>query len=410
MTVTYPSSLKIAHTADLHLDSGHSHGTDGPDGLNSRFTDFASTWLWICKDAVERKVDLFVFAGDLAKTRNPSPTAYRAFKAGLDILAAAGIPVLLVTGNHDLPAAAGKATAMEIFASSRVFVSTRPELYWASGPEVTYEGRNMPQVATLPSVSRSSLLAKDEYKDLTRDQVNGLMTQKLMEIARGLRAQMIDGGGPKILVAHHSVSGATTSTDMMTNFFDEPVLPLHELQAMGLDAIMLGHIHKPQFVGGGGSPLCRYPGSPERIDFGEENDHKSYTLWEFGKHLPGGVDASCIPTPARRFVTMKLEYGGIPGADVTDAVVRVQGKMTEDEARQFDRAALAKQIYAQGASKVMPIELEIERETNVRDSEMTEAMGPVEALVRYMTNRGTDADVQDVIKTACEKIIAEVAS
>lgn len=397
-----PSDIKIAHCADLHLDSGYGHGTDGPDGLNSRFTDFANTWLWICRDAVKREVDLFVFAGDMAKTRNPSPTAYRAFKAGLDVLAAAGIPALLATGNHDLPAAPGKATAMEIFHNppAGVHVSTIPELY----------GRGLHsgcQIATLPSVSRSFLMAQDEYKDLNRDQINALMTEKLMDIARGFRAQMADDGGPKILVAHHSVSSATTSTDMMTNFFDEPVLPLHELQAMGFDAIMLGHIHKPQFIGAG-PPLCRYPGSPERIDFGEENDQKSYTLWAFGNHLPGGVDASCIPVPARRFVTMNLEYGGIPGADVTDAVVRVQGKMTEEEARRFDRAALAKQIYAQGASKVMPIELEIEREVQIRDAAMTESMGPVEALTRYMDGKDVAEDARGAIKTACEELLSEV--
>ncbi len=389
-----PSKLTIAHTADLHLDSGYAHGTDGPDGLNSRFTDFANVWKWICADAVERKVDFFVFAGDMAKTRNPSPTAYRAFMAGLKLLRDDGIVTIMVTGNHDLPAAPGKATAMEIFDDGDFLtVSTKPEVINV-GPVC--------QFATLPSVSRSFLLAQDEYKDLTRDQINELMTRKLIDVARGLRAQMADDGGPKILVAHHGVSGAETSTHMMTNFFDEPVLPLAELQAMGWDAIMLGHIHKPQELGAG----AVYPGSPERIDFGEEKDKKAYCLWEFDET---GASFEWIPTPARRFITLPLEYGGISGRPLTDAVVRVTGKISEEEARTFDRAALAKLIYEQGASKVMPIELEVERETQVRDSEMTEAMGPVQALTRYMEHHDVDSDAQAAIKSACESLLEEVA-
>ena len=393
------SRLLVAQTADLHLESGYSHGSDGPDGINTRFADFANTWLWICEDAVKREVDLFVFAGDMAKTRNPSPTAYRAFKAGLDLLAIAGIPALLVTGNHDLPAAPGKASAMEILAGGVVHVSSRPELI----PGDRW------QLATLPSVSRSTLLAKDEYKDLTREQINDLMARKLIEIARGLRAQMTDDGIPRILVAHHSVSGASTSTDMMTTFFDEPVLPLHDLTAMGFDAIMLGHIHKPQELGDG----AVYPGSPERIDFGEEKDEKAYCLWTFddANDPPGwsGGSFECIPVPARRFVTLPLEHGGISGRDLTDAVVRVRGKISEEDARSFDRAALARLIYEQGASKVMPIELEIERTVTVRDSEMTEAMGPIEALTRYMTNQGVDTDRQGALKDACEELLQGVA-
>lgn len=396
--MTAHSKLTIAHTADLHLESGYSHGTDGPDGLNSRFTDFANTWAWICEDAARRKVDLFVFAGDMAKTRNPSPTAYRAFKAGLDILASAGIPVLLVTGNHDLPAAPGKATAMEIFHKP----ATAPARYVSTGPEIVSSPvPNKPfHIATLPSVSRSMLLAKDEYKDLTRDQVNALMTEKLIEIARGMRAQIGDDG-PKILVAHHSVSGAETSTHMMTNLFDEPVLPLSELTAMGWDAIMLGHIHKPQEPGDG----AVYPGSPERIDFGEEKDNKAYALWEFDE---SGGWFEWVNVPARKFVTLPLEYGGISGRPLTDAVVRVTGKISEEEARTFDRAALAKQLYEQGASKVMPIELEVERVTQVRDSEMTESMGPIEALERYMEHHAEDPDKRQQIKTACEELLEAV--
>ncbi len=391
------SKFLVAHTADLHLESGYSHGSDGPDGLNSRFHDFAQTWEFICRDSIAREVDLFIFAGDMAKTRNPSPTAYRAFKAGLDVLATAGIPVLLVTGNHDLPAAPGKASAMEILAGGVVHVSSRPELI----PGDRW------QLATLPSVSRSTVLAKDEYKDLTREQTNDLMARKLIEIARGLRAQMTDDGIPRILVAHHSVSGASTSTDMMTTFFDEPVLPLHELTAMGFDAIMLGHIHRPQEIG----MKVYYPGSPERIDFGEEEDLKQYGIWTFWpEETPEGkVVLDKIPVPARRFVTLPLEHGGISGRDLTDAVVRVKGKISEEDARSFDRAALARLIYEQGASKVVPIELEIERTVTVRDSEMTEAMGPIEALTRYMTNQGVDTDRQGALKDACEELLQGVA-
>jgi exonuclease SbcD len=59
--------------------------------------------------------------------------------------------------------------------------------------------------------------------------------------------------------------------------------------------VALGHIHKPQFLGG--HPHVRYSGSIERMDLGEQNDAKSVVLIELTKAGRAGEPA-LLPLPS----------------------------------------------------------------------------------------------------------------
>ena len=67
--------------------------------------------------AQANSVDLVVLAGDAYKGRDPSQTHQRELARRLRRLSAAGIPAFLLVGNHDLPAASGRAHAVEIFST-----------------------------------------------------------------------------------------------------------------------------------------------------------------------------------------------------------------------------------------------------------------------------------------------------
>ena len=71
-----------------------------------------------------------VFAGDAYKTRDPNPTYQREFARRIKKIADAGIPVVLLVGNHDLPAGARRATSISIFdtlAVPNVYVADRED-------------------------------------------------------------------------------------------------------------------------------------------------------------------------------------------------------------------------------------------------------------------------------------------
>lgn len=56
------------------------------------------------------------------------------------------------------------------------------------------------------------------------------------------------------------------------------VLPTSLVKDRRLDYVALGHIHKPQNLNEGYHPPVIYPGSIERVDFGEAMDDKFYVI------------------------------------------------------------------------------------------------------------------------------------
>ena len=61
-----------------------------------------------------------LLAGDAYKGRDPTQTHQREFAKRLNRLSQAGIPTFLLVGNHDLPAASSRATAVDIFPTLEV--------------------------------------------------------------------------------------------------------------------------------------------------------------------------------------------------------------------------------------------------------------------------------------------------
>src|ERR671933_2846948 len=101
------SPLRIAHLADTHIGM-ENYGRLNPEtGLNQRLHDFLSSLDQALDAALEAKVDLVVFAGDVYKTRDPTPTHQREFARRIHRLAQAGVQIGLVAGHHHVAPSAG---------------------------------------------------------------------------------------------------------------------------------------------------------------------------------------------------------------------------------------------------------------------------------------------------------------
>src|SRR5437879_12973226 len=107
--------LRIAHLADTHIGM-ENYGRINPEtGLNQRLHDFLGTLDQAIDGAIEATVDLVVFAGDIYKTRDPTPTHQREFARRIHRLSSAGIKVVIVAGNHDIRLSVGRPTRVDIF-------------------------------------------------------------------------------------------------------------------------------------------------------------------------------------------------------------------------------------------------------------------------------------------------------
>ena len=299
--------MRLIHTADLHIGVESYGRPDPATGLSSRLTDFLAAFDALVEEALAQQVDAVLFCGDAYKSREPSPTHQREFAKRIARLARGGVAVFLLAGNHDMPNALGRATAIEIFdtlGTEKVTVAQRPDVYriqTRSGPL---------QVAALPWPRRGDLLTNEELRGLSPDDIRtkleNFMADKVEDLAARLTPET-----PTVLAAHVAVSGAEIGSEGRMVVGQDPMLLRGYLQNSAFDYVALGHYHKHQKLAGhpNGLPWVVYSGSLQPVDFGEEGEKKGYCLLTVE---PGGApgqrltDWAFHPVPTRPFLTLRL--------------------------------------------------------------------------------------------------------
>jgi len=407
--------MKIIHFADLHLGVENYGRIDPDTGLSSRLNDFLSALDELVDYALENKVDLVLFCGDAYKTREPGQTQQREFARRINRLATGNVPVFLLVGNHDMPNASWRATTTEIFdtlAVKNIYVSSnRPDTYKIPTASGTL------QVVALPWLRRSTLLSREDTKNLSLEQVTQKMQEALTQVVSS-RAAELDPSLPAILAAHVWVTGAKVGSESLMTIGQEPALLLSNIALPAFDYVALGHIHRHQVLSE--NPPVVYAGSLERVDFGEENDEKGFYVVDIESDPPTGkrqVSYEFHPVNARRFLTIDVtpeENDLDPTAtvlraitsketNVRDAVVRlnitlpssIEGQLRNNEIRD----ALKESHYA-------TISREIQRETRLRlGNQTTEEIKPIAALKAWLETQKISPERQKVLLEYGEKLI-----
>jgi DNA repair exonuclease SbcCD nuclease subunit len=93
---------RLVAIADAHLGRAHYQAVDA-GGLNQREVDFAASWHRAVEAALGLDPDAVLVLGDLFDAPRPTYRAFREGARGLRTLAAAGVPTLAISGNHDTP-------------------------------------------------------------------------------------------------------------------------------------------------------------------------------------------------------------------------------------------------------------------------------------------------------------------
>ena len=380
--------MRLLHFADLHLGvENYSGGINPESGLSWRFSDFTDALDQVVQYALDQHIDLVLFCGDAYKSRDPSQTQQREFARRIWRLASSGIPVFLLTGNHDLPNAVGRATAMEIFHTlevENVTVASTPGTYHLQ----TASGRL--QVVALPWARRHALLSREESKGLTLEQVNERVEAILTERLE-LEIEKLDPQVPAVLAAHVSLSNATAGSERSMVMGHDYVLLHSNVAHPAFDYVALGHIHRRQVLGQ--EPPVAYPGSLQPIDFSEEGDEKGFFVVDIQRK--GQVNFDFQPVKARRFLTIKVNIGqqeadptaavlaAIAQHDVSDAVVRVQIAVPQRLAAHLSDVEIRRALKE--AHYIAAIAREVEREQRPRMAGFSaEGVTPLQALKAYI--------------------------
>jgi DNA repair protein SbcD/Mre11 len=406
--------MKIIHFADLHLGMENYGHTDPSTGLSSRLTDFLAVFDELVDFALAEKADLVLFCGDAYKTREPTQTQQREFARRINRLATAGIPVFLLTGNHDMPNAIGRATATEIFDTltvKNVYVANKPDIFKIATPG------GIIQLVALPWLRRSALLTREDTKNLNLEQVTRMMQEALTQVI-AQKAAALDPSLPSVLAAHVLVGDAKVGrgSESLMSIGQEPAVLLSNIALPAFDYVALGHIHKRQVLRE--SPPVVYSGSLERVDFGEENDEKGFYVVEIQPGMPRQVYYSFHPVCARRFLTVSVDIGAEesnPTASVLNAITAQSDKARDAIVRLNINlpSSLEGQLRNNEIKEALKethnftIAREIQRETRLRlGSRTAKDITPLDALKVYLETQKVSPERQKLLLAYGEKLIA----
>ncbi|MEN4013033.1 MAG: exonuclease subunit SbcD [Bellilinea sp.] len=410
--------LRILHFADAHIDIANYGRHDPASGLPLRVLDFLKALDTIVDTAIAEKVDLVLFAGDAYKDRTPAPTFQREWGKRIIRLSRAGIPTLLLVGNHDLSPAAGRAHALQEYQTlqvDNVHVVDRPRLLLPA------DLNNLPlQIMAIPWVSRSTLMALLQLSGAAIEKLHEEIENRLNSIISAWFEQ-INEHLPVVLTAHGSVQGAVYGGERSVMLGNDLVLPGSLVRNPRLDYVALGHIHKSQNLNPKGHPPVVYSGSIERVDFGEARDDKFFVIAavERGKTVLdwrkldgrrfldcqvnlGSAHKDTLPEPGA--VLAKI-LAALPNADqMKDAIIRLVIDYPRDWERLIDEAALRR--YAENCFDFHLVRRPlIEGRIRLGESETIASASPLELLdIYWKTLKTNPQDAEQLNRLAAEII------
>ena len=414
--------MKLLHFADAHIDMANYGRHDPQTGLPLRVLDFLKSLDTIVDTAISEKVDMAIFAGDAYKDRSPAPTFQREWGRRIIRLSQAGIPTFLLVGNHDMSPAAGRAHAIQEFDTLQI-----PHVRVLQQPQfLSADELNLPvQMIAIPYISRSGLMAALEVSGVDKAEVYSEVEKRLTELLMEWLANA-DQSLPTIMTAHASVQGASFGSERTVMLGSDFVLPASLVKDNRLDYVALGHIHKPQNLNGPGPdpkdktvymhPPVIYPGSIERVDFGEAKDDKFFVIAEVAKEktqVEWRKLTGVRPFIDRRAVlkfsenaTEKL-ISALPKAEkLQDAIVRLTVEYPREWDTLIDDAALRQ--HAENAFEFHLVKRpQFESRIRIAEGQMASSLSPLDLLDQYWKAAKVDK-AEDV--DALQKLAQEILS
>lgn len=264
--------MRIVHLADTHLGWRQLHRVNDA-GRNQREQDVYDAFADAVDIAIGLDPDAVIHAGDLFDAYLPSSAALGAALDGFARLRDAGIPIVVIAGNHSTPRAS---TAAHIFGVLERFGG----VYFVYGdPQVVpLEGRRRPGLLAVHAVPHNNEPAT---------------------VDAALHAARPD---PKadfnVLVAHVGLHGyghvigpeaasLTLSGEVLTD-------------AGEFDYIALGHLHKYASA----SDNAAYAGSLERLSWGDDAEHKGVLEVDLAAGRQSSHFVRMHPVPTRAMITL----------------------------------------------------------------------------------------------------------
>lgn len=403
--------MKVLHTADWHIGQ-----FKGPveDGVNLRSLDTVKCLEYMVEKAREEHPDLVCISGDVFHQEQIGPVRYSDEMVTatriIDELSKVSKFVVVMRGtpNHDGFGQFRVLTKM-LEHNKKVAVVTTPQVI--STP--------IADIVCIPGFDKQEFRAK--FPGLSAEEENLTWTKYISEMVMGLRAQcsqtnIVADMVPAILMAHYTVPGCNMESGQ-TSFFSnfEPVIPRESLQTARFDAVLLGHIHRPQMLEGLENVF--YSGAINAMNFNDEGQKRGFWIHEFEKKsLKKG---HFYETPYRKFQTIKWDKEDVAEylrsgkmyliekdytSSCMDAIVRLQYSCDTEQKKALNIPVLQKDLYEIGAFYVADIEAESMMNITNRQL-LSEESDPLLNLKKWLDEK-CFTDSEKIVELA-EPIIAD---
>lgn len=273
--------MKFLHLADLHLGKR-------VNGF-SMLEDQAHILRQILAILDDERPDGVLIAGDVYDKSVPSVEAVELLDGFLTELRTRGVPVLLISGNHDSPERL--AFGGRVMDSCGIHIS--PVYDGALAPVTLQDAFGPVHVWLLPFVKPAHV--RRWFPDADIESYTDAMAEAVAHMD-------IDTAARNVLVTHQFVTGGARSgseelsvggTDNVDSGVFAP-----------FDYVALGHLHGAQHIG---RETIRYAGSPLKYSFSEARQHKSVTIVTLGEK--GDVQVRTVAlTPLRELREIRGSY------------------------------------------------------------------------------------------------------
>lgn len=388
-------SIEFVHSGDGHIDDD-AHGSINPKtGINRSWESHARVLSNAVREAIDRNVSFFLHAGDAFKTGRPSQEAVLLFADVFKPLVEAGIPLMLLGGNHEL---------LQVPASQRTATETVGDLLKPLG-EVHVVERDPQlvrlesgiQIAAMPWLSKTRILQQLGEPGLDPLEGDRKVAQFALDSLDRISGEA-DTASPYILASHVTVDdvridslaeGARRGSEVdIAQVFAEPIVPRKGIEDSPVSYGALSHIHARQRMG----EKCFYAGSPDRLTMTDADDPKSVNMVTISDDNKL-EKVEHFDTDARPMHSISLTDDDAEdrlGELVEGALVRLELPPGESVAPESVRKLVAEAGGRIVATKVTPKE----RKKNTA-AILPEKVGPEEALRSWFKKVSPDGVDQD---------------
>jgi len=280
--------MKILHTADWHLG----HYLKGQE--NTRLEEHKLFLSWLLDTIENEQIDLLLVAGDIFDSANPPHWAEEQYYRFLaDVRRTVCKNVLIIGGNHDSPTNLNAPKEILKFLNVHIVGKASDNL---QDEIVLIEEKDKVAlvICAVPFLRDSDIRKAISAENITETErrIKEGIIQHYHQVA-DLVTDYKKAHIPILATGHlYAAKSQTSDSEKEIHIGNQGQIEVEKLPTI-FDYVALGHIHRPQKVGG--NQHIRYSGSPIPLSFSEYSDRKQITIVEIEAHGLTSIQEVEIP-------------------------------------------------------------------------------------------------------------------